>query len=78
MARGNCPEGGGDCSVSLVRGARGLLVAPAFAQGQEAGQGWARVKAGGAAAAVGAQQLDPGLDAALAALRAAEAAKAQG
>jgi len=69
-------EADGQFYVKLMQGEQVLLLSPGFAQGKEAGQWWARVKAEGAAAAAGAQQLEPGLDEALAALRAADAAKA--
>ena len=62
--------------VKLVQGEQVLLLSPGFAQGKEAGQWWARVKAEGSAAAEGASQRDAGLDAALAQLREAEAQKA--
>jgi len=69
-------ETDGQFYVKLMQGEQVLLLSPGFAQGKEAGQWWARVKAEGAAAAAGAQQLEPGLDEALAALRAADATKA--
>ena len=62
--------------VKLVQGETVLLQSAGFAQGKEAGQWWARVRAEGSAAAQGASQLDAGLDAALAQLREAEAQKA--
>ncbi|MFO1250634.1 MAG: tryptophan--tRNA ligase [Inhella sp.] len=70
-------EADGQFYVKLLQGEQVLLLSPGFTQGKEAGQWWARVKAEGAGAAAGAQQLDAGLDAALAVLRAAEAEKAE-
>jgi len=63
--------------VKLTQGDAVLLQSAGFAQGREAGQWWAAVKAGGASAASGAALLADGLDAALAQLRAADEAKAQ-
>ncbi|MBB5205267.1 tryptophanyl-tRNA synthetase [Inhella inkyongensis] len=62
--------------VKLVRGEQVLLQSSGFAQGREAGQWWARVRAEGSAAAVGATVCHPELDQALAELAAVEAAKA--
>ena len=63
--------------VKLTQGDALLLQSSGFSQGREAGQWWARVKAEGAAAAAGAAEVGAGLDAALALLREADAAKAR-
>jgi tryptophanyl-tRNA synthetase len=62
--------------VKLMRGEQVLLLSQGFAQGREAGQWWARVRAEGPAAAEGAALCHPDLAAALAELAAIEAAKA--
>jgi tryptophanyl-tRNA synthetase len=63
--------------VKLTQGDELLLQSSGFSQGREAGQWWSRVKAEGAVAASGAAQVGAGLDAALALLREADAAKAR-
>lgn len=68
-------EADGRFYVKLIQGEQVLLLSPGFAQGREAGQWWAAVKAGGPAE--GAEVADAGLlGDALQRLREAEAAKA--
>ena len=69
-------EADGQFYVKLMRGEQVLLLSQGFAQGREAGQWWARVRAEGPGAATAAAVCHPELGGALSELAAAEAAKA--